>query len=165
MSPLPASCRSKYRRSTSNLTPVGSRERPIESKVGTPYYTSPEMCNNQPYGFPSDVWSLGIVLYELLSLDVPFRSRDVVALVSQVRQNPRPRAVVVFPATQAATGARSNGSRRLYVFLAERPKCGRPACRSFAFVLYPMPALPNVCYDGGVSLESVLFGLCSGRSR
>lgn len=53
-------------------------------KVGTPYYTSPEMCNNQPYGFPSDVWSLGIVLYELLSLDVPFRSRDVVALVSQV---------------------------------------------------------------------------------
>lgn len=55
-----------------------------ETKVGTPYYTSPEMCNNQPYGFPSDVWSLGIVLYELLSLDVPFRSRDVVALVSQV---------------------------------------------------------------------------------
>ena len=54
-------------------------------QVGTPYYTSPEMCNNQPYGFPSDVWSLGIVLYELLSLDVPCRSRDVVALVSQVR--------------------------------------------------------------------------------
>lgn len=46
------------------------------------------MCNNQPYGFPSDVWSLGIVLYELLSLDVPFRSRDVVALVSQVRSQP-----------------------------------------------------------------------------
>lgn len=57
---------------------------PLCTQVGTPYYTSPEMCNNQPYGFPSDVWSLGIVLFELLSLDVPFRSRDVVALVSQV---------------------------------------------------------------------------------
>lgn len=56
------------------------------TQVGTPYYTSPEMCNNQPYGFPSDVWSLGIVLFELLSLDVPFRSRDVVVLVSQVGQ-------------------------------------------------------------------------------
>lgn len=54
------------------------------SQVGTPYYTSPEMCNNLPYGFPSDVWSLGIVLFELLYLDVPFRSRDVVVLVSQV---------------------------------------------------------------------------------
>lgn len=54
-------------------------------QVGTPYYTSPEMCNNLPYGFPSDVWSLGIVLFELLALDVPFRSRDVVALVSQVK--------------------------------------------------------------------------------
>ena len=66
---------------TASAPPNAAR---IESKVGTPYYTSPEMCNNQPYGFPSDVWSLGIVLYELLSLDVPFRSRDVVALVSQV---------------------------------------------------------------------------------
>lgn len=65
-------------------TPPPCPPTPNESKVGTPYYTSPEMCNNQPYGFPSDVWSLGIVLYELLSLDVPFRSRDVVALVSQV---------------------------------------------------------------------------------
>ncbi|CAM9568588.1 unnamed protein product, partial [Choristocarpus tenellus] len=59
-------------------------------QVGTPYYTSPEMCNNQPYGFPSDVWSLGIVLFELLALDVPFRSRDVVMMVSQVRKVYKP---------------------------------------------------------------------------
>eukprot|EP00904_Undaria_pinnatifida_P004500 jgi/Undpi1/14050/HiC_scaffold_9.g03701.m1 len=62
---------------------INDGDKQVKAEVGTPYYTSPEMCNNQPYGFPSDVWSLGIVLYELLSLDVPFRSRDVVALVSQ----------------------------------------------------------------------------------
>ncbi|CAM9682575.1 unnamed protein product, partial [Hapterophycus canaliculatus] len=65
-------------------------DKQVKAEVGTPYYTSPEMCNNQPYGFPSDVWSLGIVLFELLSLDVPFRSRDVVALVSQVIKAPPP---------------------------------------------------------------------------
>ncbi|CAM9988514.1 unnamed protein product, partial [Discosporangium mesarthrocarpum] len=63
-------------------------DKKIKTEVGTPYYTSPEMCNNQPYGFPSDVWSLGIVLFELMSLDVPFRSRDVVALV--IRSPPPP---------------------------------------------------------------------------
>ncbi|CAM9798412.1 unnamed protein product [Chrysoparadoxa australica] len=56
----------------------------IKSEVGTPYYTSPEMCGSKPYGYPSDVWSLGIVLYELMALMVPFRSRDVVELVRLV---------------------------------------------------------------------------------
>eukprot|EP00903_Cladosiphon_okamuranus_P006923 g6738.t1 len=69
---------------------INDGDKQVKAEVGTPYYTSPEMCNNQPYGFPSDVWSLGIVLYELLSLDVPFRSRDVVALVSQVIKAPPP---------------------------------------------------------------------------
>ena len=33
--------------------------------VGTPYYLSPEICENKPYDHKSDVWSLGCVLYEL----------------------------------------------------------------------------------------------------
>lgn len=56
----------------------------IKAEVGTPYYTSPEMCSSKPYGYPSDVWSLGVVLYEMLALQVPFHSRDVVELVQQV---------------------------------------------------------------------------------
>ena len=33
--------------------------------VGTPYYLSPEICENKPYDHKSDVWSLGCILYEL----------------------------------------------------------------------------------------------------
>ena len=40
--------------------------------VGTPYYLSPEIVDNKPYNFKSDVWSLGVLLYELCTLKPPF---------------------------------------------------------------------------------------------
>ncbi|XP_037395084.1 serine/threonine-protein kinase Nek5 [Pygocentrus nattereri] len=39
--------------------------------VGTPYYLSPEICENRPYNNKTDVWSLGCVLYELCALRHP----------------------------------------------------------------------------------------------
>ena len=44
------------------------------SLVGTPYYLSPEMIHNEPYGYQSDMWSLGCVLYELVCHQRPFES-------------------------------------------------------------------------------------------
>ncbi|NXP55900.1 NEK5 kinase, partial [Heliornis fulica] len=39
--------------------------------VGTPYYLSPEIWENQPYNNKTDIWSLGCVLYELCALKHP----------------------------------------------------------------------------------------------
>ncbi|VDN10847.1 unnamed protein product [Dibothriocephalus latus] len=36
--------------------------------IGTPYYLSPEICENKPYNNKSDIWALGCVLYELTTL-------------------------------------------------------------------------------------------------
>lgn len=55
-----------------------------ESVVGTPYYMSPEICQNQPYSFKSDVWSLGCVLYELCTLEHAFRSNNLLNLVYKI---------------------------------------------------------------------------------
>jgi NIMA (never in mitosis gene a)-related kinase 1/4/5 len=40
--------------------------------VGTPYYLSPEIVQSNKYGFATDIWSLGVVLYELCALRPPF---------------------------------------------------------------------------------------------
>eukprot|EP00401_Gymnodinium_catenatum_P004559 CAMPEP_0117524412 /NCGR_PEP_ID=MMETSP0784-20121206/35232_1 /TAXON_ID=39447 /ORGANISM="" /LENGTH=563 /DNA_ID=CAMNT_0005320559 /DNA_START=112 /DNA_END=1803 /DNA_ORIENTATION=+ len=52
--------------------------------VGTPYYMSPEVCRNQPYGYKSDVWSLGCVLYELCMLKHAFESSSLMGLVYKI---------------------------------------------------------------------------------
>ena len=43
-----------------------------KTMVGTPYYLSPEIVESRPYNFKSDIWSLGVLLYELCSLKPPF---------------------------------------------------------------------------------------------
>jgi len=43
-----------------------------QTRVGTPYYLSPEIFNNRPYNYKTDVWSLGVLLYEMAALQRPF---------------------------------------------------------------------------------------------
>ena len=44
----------------------------VKTMVGTPYYLSPEIVQNKPYNFKSDVWAWGVLLYELWALKPPF---------------------------------------------------------------------------------------------
>ncbi|XP_030332805.1 serine/threonine-protein kinase Nek5 isoform X3 [Strigops habroptila] len=52
--------------------------------VGTPYYLSPEICENQPYNNKTDIWSLGCVLYELCALKHPFEDNSLHQLVLKI---------------------------------------------------------------------------------
>lgn len=40
--------------------------------MGTPYYMSPELCQGAKYNFKSDIWAMGCVLYEVLTLTRTF---------------------------------------------------------------------------------------------
>ena len=52
--------------------------------VGTPYYLSPEMCEERPYNEKSDVWALGCVLYELCTQKHPFEANNQAALILKI---------------------------------------------------------------------------------
>ncbi|KAA6383143.1 MAG: putative protein kinase domain protein [Streblomastix strix] len=40
--------------------------------LGTPQFMSPELCLYGKYGKKNDIWSIGIVMYELMNLKLPF---------------------------------------------------------------------------------------------
>eukprot|EP00667_Euglena_gracilis_P008708 EG_transcript_8837 len=52
--------------------------------VGTPYYLSPELVQEQPYNTPSDMWALGVLLYELMALKMPFNALDMKGLMYKI---------------------------------------------------------------------------------
>ena len=54
------------------------------TQTGTPYYASPEVWNENPYDNKSDIWSLGCVTYEMLTLHPPFRAKDMEQLYNRV---------------------------------------------------------------------------------
>ncbi|OMJ67939.1 hypothetical protein SteCoe_34764 [Stentor coeruleus] len=56
----------------------------MHTQTGTPYYASPEVWKDIPYDFKSDVWSLGCVLYEAVTLKPPFRADDMKGLYRKI---------------------------------------------------------------------------------
>jgi NIMA (never in mitosis gene a)-related kinase len=54
------------------------------TQTGTPYYASPEIWKDLPYDNKSDIWSLGCVLYEMITLRPPFRAKNMDELYKKV---------------------------------------------------------------------------------
>ncbi|CAD2218413.1 protein kinase [Angomonas deanei] len=53
---------------------------------GTPYYLAPELWRQQPYSYKADIWSLGVMCYELMTLGKPFPAADLDGLMQRVCQ-------------------------------------------------------------------------------
>jgi NIMA (never in mitosis gene a)-related kinase len=70
-----------------------------KTQIGTPYYLSPEICENKPYGAKSDVWAAGCILFELVTFSVPFQGRDLVALTRAIMASPLPKLPSSYPAS------------------------------------------------------------------
>ena len=48
-----------------------------KTMVGTPYYLSPEILENKPYDSKSDIWALGVLLYEMMTFKMPFNANSL----------------------------------------------------------------------------------------
>mmetsp|Transcript_15289 Transcript_15289/g.19583 ORF Transcript_15289/g.19583 Transcript_15289/m.19583 type:complete len:695 (+) Transcript_15289:110-2194(+) len=57
-----------------------------DTVVGTPFYMSPEVCENQPYDYKSDVWAMGCILYEMCTLVHAFKANNLLGIVFKIVQ-------------------------------------------------------------------------------
>ena len=55
------------------------------TQAGTPYYASPEVWSDMPYNAKCDIWSLGVVLYEMTSFRPPFMANDIQNLKKKIK--------------------------------------------------------------------------------
>jgi len=55
-----------------------------KTQIGTPFYMSPELINNKPYSYKSDVWGLGCVLYEIVNGQRAFDAQSLNGLALKI---------------------------------------------------------------------------------
>uniref|UniRef100_A0A1J3DIF4 non-specific serine/threonine protein kinase n=1 Tax=Noccaea caerulescens TaxID=107243 RepID=A0A1J3DIF4_NOCCA len=60
----------------------------LRSIKGTPLYMAPELVREQPYNHTADLWSLGVILYELYVGQPPFYTNSVYALIRHIVKDP-----------------------------------------------------------------------------
>ncbi|MBN9417624.1 MAG: protein kinase [Candidatus Eremiobacteraeota bacterium] len=68
--------------------------------VGTPHYISPEVLQEVELDVRSDLYSLGVLVYEMLSGRLPFPQVELMALLQNILQQPPPRLKTLGPVPQ-----------------------------------------------------------------
>lgn len=70
--------------------------------LGTPEYMAPEMLNGEPIDHRTDIYALGIVLFKMLSGQVPFKGNTLFAVAIKHLQEPPPSLHQINPAVPPA---------------------------------------------------------------
>ena len=59
----------------------------IQTICGSPLYMAPEIMKNKKYDLKSDLWSVGIILFEMLVGQAPFRAKNIFELMKHIEKN------------------------------------------------------------------------------
>ncbi|CAJ1046923.1 putative Protein kinase domain/Protein tyrosine kinase [Leishmania shawi] len=101
---------------------------------GTPYYVAPEIWRRCPYSKKADMFSLGVLLYELLTLKRPFDGVDIEEIMHKTlagRFDPLPDSISPEMQTIVATLLQSEPKRRP----SSKTLLNTPTCKLYISVV------------------------------
>lgn len=117
-----------------NLTVDGTR-------LGTPHYMAPERCKNGEVTASSDLYSLGVLMFQMLTGRLPYEASTPVAMVQRIAAEPPARVRTYVPEVPEDV-------ERLVAWLMEmnpkhRPENGHVVCEAIDRVLAGHPLDAN----------------------
>ena len=75
----------------------------IQTICGSPLYMAPEIMKSQKYDYKSDLWSVGVIFYEMLVGKTPFKSKNIYELIRKIEND----KVVVPPKIKLSISCKS----------------------------------------------------------
>jgi serine/threonine protein kinase len=57
----------------------------LSESVGTPLYMSPQLLENKHYSVKSDIWSVGMIAYEMITGEFPWKGEDPQELLKSIK--------------------------------------------------------------------------------
>jgi serine/threonine protein kinase len=133
--------------------------------VGTPYYLSVEQAKGLPVNPRSDIYSLGVVLYEMITGQVPFTGKALEVVDKHIKETPIP------PSRVKATVSPQVESVTLRA-LQKRPQERFQSAGEMARALgYAMPAPSPIPYERptsarkGPPVKAAQLAIMSGQAR
>ena len=96
--------------------------------VGTVAYMSPEQARGEEVDHRTDIWSLGVVLYEMLSWQPPFRGKNLLTISGAIQKD-TPSSL-----TDASSSAQSVVTRALSKSPSQRYQAVTDLLRDLVFV-------------------------------
>jgi len=67
---------------------LAENQNTTQTIVGSPIYMAPEILKGYPYSIKADIWSMGVILFQMLYGYCPFEERSIHRLLTQIETKP-----------------------------------------------------------------------------